>query len=128
MLIHLLFEDKLSNIKSTFKYHCYHVDDDDVVCCVILIYIFSGNDNLHDLTSQAKYTLRIDLGDFENATRYAVYSNFAVAAEGDKYRLSFRAYSGTAGDYTRGDCSINKSMYSFIYTTYPINTQHARTL
>ncbi|KAI0239864.1 Ryncolin-4 [Lamellibrachia satsuma] len=36
--------------------------------------------------------------DFENTTRYAVYSNFAVASEGDKYKLSLGTFSGTAGD------------------------------
>ncbi|KAI0210683.1 Ryncolin-1 [Lamellibrachia satsuma] len=40
--------------------------------------------------------------DFEGATRYAVYSSFAVADENHKYRLSLGAYSGTAGDsFTR---------------------------
>ncbi|KAI0207818.1 Ficolin-2 [Lamellibrachia satsuma] len=57
-----------------------------------------GNDYLHDITSQAHYTLRIDLGDVEGATRYAVYSSFAVASEGEKYKLSIGGYSGTSGD------------------------------
>ena len=57
-----------------------------------------GNDNLHDLTSQAHYTLRIDMEDFEDNTRYAVYSNFTVASEGDKYKFSVGAYNGTAGN------------------------------
>ncbi|KAI0230102.1 Tenascin-R [Lamellibrachia satsuma] len=50
------------------------------------------------MTSHARYTLRIDMEDFENATRYAVYSNFSVASEDDMYRLSLGAYTGTAGD------------------------------
>ncbi|KAI0231692.1 Ficolin-1 [Lamellibrachia satsuma] len=57
-----------------------------------------GNDYLHAVTAQKQYTLRIDLGDFEGATRYAVYSNFAVSDELQKYRLSFGAYNGTAGN------------------------------
>lgn len=60
-----------------------------------------GNDYLHDITSQACYTLRVDLGDFEDNTRYAVYSSFAITSECDKYRLSLGAYSGTAGDSLR---------------------------
>ena len=35
--------------------------------------------------------------DFENEHRYAVYSNFAVASEINKYKLSLGAYTGTAG-------------------------------
>ena len=64
----------------------------------MITYIFSGNDYLHDLTSQAHYTLRIDMEDFENNTRYAVYSKFTVASEADKYKLSLGVYNGTAGD------------------------------
>ena len=60
--------------------------------------MFIGNDYLHDMTSSARYTLRIDMEDFENAIRYAVYSNFSVASEDDMYRLSLGAYNGTAGD------------------------------
>ena len=63
----------------------------------MLIYTFSGNDYLHNITSQKRYVLRIDLEDFENEHRYAVYPNFAVASERDNYTLSFGAYSGTAG-------------------------------
>ena len=63
-----------------------------------LLCIFLGNDYLHDITSQAHYTLRIDMGDVEGATRYAVYSRFAVASEGEKYKLSIGGYSGTSGN------------------------------
>ena len=64
----------------------------------MLTIIFSGNDYLHDLTSQAHCTLRIDMEDFENNTRYAVYSHFTIASEGDKYTFSVGANNGTAGD------------------------------
>ena len=60
---------------------------------------FPGNDNLHAVTAQKKYTLRVDLADFEGHTRYAEYTDFAVANEVNKYRLTFGSYSGTAGDY-----------------------------
>ncbi|KAI0226078.1 Fibrinogen C domain-containing protein 1-B [Lamellibrachia satsuma] len=60
-----------------------------------------GNDYLHDLTSQAKFTLRIDMEDFKNVKKYAVYSDFAVASESKKYRLSFDTYSGNAEDSLR---------------------------
>ena len=58
---------------------------------------FSGNDVLHEITKQKKYELRIDLEDFKNNTRFALYSHFSVADLSDKYRLSLGTYTGTAG-------------------------------
>lgn len=69
-----------------------------IVNCTVSLCLCSGNDYLHDLTSQAKFTLRIDMEDFKNVKKYAVYSDFAVASESKKYRLSFDTYSGNAGD------------------------------
>ncbi|KAI0210493.1 Ficolin-1-A [Lamellibrachia satsuma] len=60
-----------------------------------------GNDNLHAVTAQKEYTLRIDLGDFEGATRYALYPNFTVASESDNFTLYHGLYSGTAGSSFR---------------------------
>ena len=57
-----------------------------------------GNENLHRLTAAGSVTLRVDLEDFEGDIRYAEYTTFKVADEGDKYRLSIGGYSGTAGD------------------------------
>ncbi|XP_035686085.1 ficolin-1-like [Branchiostoma floridae] len=57
-----------------------------------------GNDNLHRLTAQGGYELRVDLEDFEGNTAYAKYSNFSVEDEGHLYRLTVGGYSGTAGD------------------------------
>ena len=64
---------------------------------VLLTCTFSGNDYLNDITSQARYVLRIDMEDFENETKYEEYSNFAVDSESNKYKLSFGTHSGTAG-------------------------------
>ncbi|KAK2177306.1 hypothetical protein NP493_606g03031 [Ridgeia piscesae] len=69
------------------------------------MFIFLGNDYLHEITSQARYTLRVDLTAFNGTKRFAVYSTFAVADESAKYRLSVSGYHGTAGDsmrYTNG--------------------------
>ena len=60
---------------------------------------FPGNDNLHATTAQKKYTLRVDLADFEDETRFAEYTDFAVSNEENKYKLTLGSYSGTAGDY-----------------------------
>ncbi|XP_035664240.1 uncharacterized protein LOC118407816 [Branchiostoma floridae] len=57
-----------------------------------------GNDNIHLLTSQTDYTLRVDLMDWEGNSSYAVYSFFSVSGESDQYRLHISGYSGTAGD------------------------------
>lgn len=66
--------------------------------------MFLGNDNLHAVTAQKEYTLRIDLGDFEGATRYALYPNFTVASESDNFTLYHGLYSGTAGECTLHVC------------------------
>ncbi len=57
-----------------------------------------GNDNLHRLTAQGDYELRIDLSDFEDESRYAVYDSFSIADVSDNYRLAVGSYSGTAGN------------------------------
>ncbi|XP_074530872.1 fibrinogen-like protein 1 [Halichoeres trimaculatus] len=57
-----------------------------------------GNDNLHFITTQGNYSLRINLEDFDGNQRYAEYKNFKVADEKDHYQLEFGAYEGTAGD------------------------------
>ncbi|XP_022107436.1 ficolin-2-like isoform X2 [Acanthaster planci] len=57
-----------------------------------------GNDNLHRLTAQGVYRLRVDLEDFENNTAYAVYNTFRVADGRNNYRLRVARYSGTAGN------------------------------
>ncbi|XP_022088665.1 microfibril-associated glycoprotein 4-like [Acanthaster planci] len=57
-----------------------------------------GNDNLHRLTTQAEYRLRVDLEDLDGNKRSAVYSTFRVANASDKYRLTVGGYSGTPGD------------------------------
>ena len=57
-----------------------------------------GNDNLHRLTAAGNVTLRVDLEDFEDDIRYAEYTTFKVAEEGDKFRLLIGGYDGTAGD------------------------------
>ncbi|XP_078357573.1 microfibril-associated glycoprotein 4-like [Oculina patagonica] len=57
-----------------------------------------GNDNLHRLTAADDVMLRVDLEDLDNKIRYAEYTTFKVADEGDKYRLLIGGYNGTAGD------------------------------
>lgn len=57
-----------------------------------------GNENLYYLTNQKTYKLRVDLEDFDDATRYAEYDNFRITDESAKYTLTLGTYSGDAGD------------------------------
>ena len=57
-----------------------------------------GNDNLHYLTNQDFYTLRVEIMDWGRERRYAEYNDFWVEDEDSKYRLHIGDYSGDAGD------------------------------
>ncbi|KAM9326569.1 ficolin-1-B-like [Gastrophryne carolinensis] len=58
-----------------------------------------GNENIHTLTAEGSFQLRIDLGDFENNKTYATYSDFWVGGESEKYTLHLGNYTaGSAGD------------------------------
>ena len=53
-----------------------------------------GLDNIHRLSSNGSYKLRVDLEDFTGHTYYAEYDLFKIASEGEKYQLSLGSYSG----------------------------------
>lgn len=59
---------------------------------------FTGNEHLHKLTSHGKYSLRIDMSDFKNNHRHAVYNKFFVGSESAGYKLDVTGYSGDAGE------------------------------
>ncbi|XP_008849065.1 fibrinogen-like protein 1 [Nannospalax galili] len=61
-----------------------------------------GNKNLHLLTVQGDYTLKIDLTDFEKNSCFAQYKSFKVGDEKSFYELTIGEYSGTAGDSLSG--------------------------
>ncbi|XP_069097620.1 tenascin isoform X3 [Pleurodeles waltl] len=58
---------------------------------------FLGLENLHQITSQGQYELRVDLRDGDE-TAYAVYDKFLVGDSKTRYRLKVDGYSGNAGD------------------------------
>ncbi|XP_072890094.1 tenascin-X-like isoform X3 [Hemitrygon akajei] len=63
-----------------------------------------GLENLHQLTSQQRFELRVDLRAGEESV-YATYDNFVVEDAAVKYRLGLGKYAGTAGNslaYHRG--------------------------
>ena len=49
------------------------------------------------MISQYSYTLRIDLEDFENETRYAAYQSISIGDANSKYRLQVTGYHADAG-------------------------------
>ncbi|XP_041360588.1 techylectin-5B-like [Gigantopelta aegis] len=57
-----------------------------------------GNTNIHRLTNQGVYDLRVDLEDFDGNTSYALYRNFTIASEDEYFRLNVGQYTGDAGD------------------------------
>ncbi|XP_072171755.1 microfibril-associated glycoprotein 4-like [Diadema setosum] len=61
-----------------------------------------GNDKIHRLTSGASFQLRVDLADFDDETRFAMYDTFSVADESSDYLLTVSGYSGNAGDSLSG--------------------------
>ncbi|XP_075419974.1 angiopoietin-4 isoform X1 [Tenrec ecaudatus] len=56
-----------------------------------------GNELVHQLTSGAAYSLRVELRDWEGNEAYAQYEHFQLGSEGQLYRLSLNGYSGSAG-------------------------------
>ena len=58
-----------------------------------------GLRKIHRLTQDGTdYTLRVDLEDFENETRYAKYSTFNIRDSTTNYTITVGGYSGDAGD------------------------------
>ncbi|XP_077053975.1 angiopoietin-4 [Siphateles boraxobius] len=56
-----------------------------------------GNEAVHLITSQAEYSLRVELKDWEENGAYALYGKFQLASEKQQYRLLLGGYSGTSG-------------------------------
>lgn len=64
-----------------------------------------GNDNLHAITSEGNWELRIDFQDFENTKYYAKYASFKILGESEKYKLML-------GDFTEGNAGDSLSYHS----------------
>lgn len=61
-----------------------------------------GNSVLHELTIRRPQVLRVDLGDWDGAKRYAEYNYFMVEDEDGDFRLHLGGFSGDAGDALSG--------------------------
>ncbi|XP_022613166.1 angiopoietin-related protein 7-like [Seriola dumerili] len=57
-----------------------------------------GNQNLHLLSNQGHYSLRIDLQDWSHVHRHALYHSFRIEDEENQYRLHVSGFSGTVED------------------------------
>ncbi|XP_063289009.1 ficolin-2-like [Pelobates fuscus] len=58
-----------------------------------------GNDNIHDLTSEGNFDLRVDLEDFRDSRAYATYSGFYIDGEKEQYTLHIDKHiGGNAGN------------------------------
>ncbi|XP_039929586.1 tenascin-R isoform X2 [Hirundo rustica] len=56
-----------------------------------------GLDNIHKITSQGRYELRIDMRDGQE-TAYAYYDKFSIGDSRSLYKLRIGDYNGTSGD------------------------------
>ncbi|XP_029639119.1 fibrinogen-like protein 1 [Octopus sinensis] len=72
---------------------------------------YFGNENIHKMTRNGNYTLRIELSDWENDTAYAQYTSFYIDSEKDEYKLHVSGYNGTAGD------ALNKYHNGMLFST-----------
>lgn len=57
-----------------------------------------GLDNIHRITSQGRYELRVDMRDGQEAA-FAHYDKFSVEDSRSLYKLRIGAYNGTAGTH-----------------------------
>ncbi|XP_072842290.2 angiopoietin-4 [Pogona vitticeps] len=57
-----------------------------------------GNENIHKITNQGDYSLRIDLEDWNHKHKHAFYQFFSIEDEANYYRLHVEGFSGTVED------------------------------
>ncbi|XP_018610719.1 fibrinogen like 1B [Scleropages formosus] len=61
-----------------------------------------GNEHMYALLKGGENLMKFDLTDWSGEKTHALYENFKIADEKDKYRLQFGLYSGLAGDALSG--------------------------
>ncbi|KAI8504042.1 signaling receptor binding [Branchiostoma belcheri] len=62
-----------------------------------------GLKHLHAFTTAKRYTLRIELYDWDDNMAYAEYDSFKVGSDMQRYKLQVEGYKGTIGDVISGD-------------------------
>ncbi|XP_053384827.1 microfibril-associated glycoprotein 4-like [Mercenaria mercenaria] len=70
-----------------------------------------GNRNIHLITNQGRYELRVDLTSTDGETAYAQYREFSVGNDESGYKLFVKGYSGTAGDSLKGQNGMKFTTY-----------------
>ncbi len=65
--------------------------------CYSLISIYAGLRYLVEMTADSDQSLRVDMTDWENTSKYAEYKSFKVGPSSEKYKLTVTDYKGTAG-------------------------------
>lgn len=58
----------------------------------------AGLENLHKITSQGRYELRVDMRNAQEAV-YANYDRFSIGDSRSLYKLRIGEYNGTAGEW-----------------------------
>lgn len=58
----------------------------------------AGLENLHKITAQARYELRVDMRNGQEAV-YANYDRFSIGDSRSLYKLRIGEYNGTAGEW-----------------------------
>ncbi|KAH3795983.1 hypothetical protein DPMN_149547 [Dreissena polymorpha] len=66
--------------------------------------LWLGNDHIYQLTKDNPRQLRIDMEMFNGTQRYALYSEFSISSESEKYKLHLSGYTGNAGDCLLTGC------------------------
>ncbi|CAC5387404.1 Fibrinogen-like protein A,Ryncolin-4,Ficolin-3,Ficolin-2,Ryncolin-1,Tenascin-R,Fibrinogen-like protein 1,Angiopoietin-1,Tenascin-X,Fibrinogen C domain-containing protein 1-A,Ficolin-1,Veficolin-1,Ryncolin-3,Fibrinogen C domain-containing protein 1,Ryncolin-2,Angiopoietin-related protein 2,Microfibril-associated glycoprotein 4,Tenascin,Fibrinogen C domain-containing protein 1-B [Mytilus coruscus] len=73
-----------------------------------------GNQNIHTITKQGTYELRVDISDFNGNKAFARYATFSVGDASTNYKLTIAGYSGNAGELyllqKKSNCKINLKM------------------
>ncbi|KAH3750100.1 hypothetical protein DPMN_184616 [Dreissena polymorpha] len=64
-----------------------------------------GNHHTYQLTKDKPKQLRIDMEMFDGTKRYALYSEFKISSESEKYKLHVAGYTGDAGDCLLTACA-----------------------
>ncbi|KAI1232057.1 Tenascin [Lamprotornis superbus] len=83
-----------------------------------------GLENLHKITSQGQYELRVDLRD-KGDTAHAVYERFSVGDAKSRYRLRVDGYSGTAEQQVPLLCEVFENQtYQYILWFCFISSRH----
>ena len=76
----------------------------------------TGLEAIHQLTSQGRYDLRVELEDWEGLTATADYVGFALASAADKYRMHVDNFTGgSAGKESLCLHSAGKESLSSFY-------------